>query len=110
MLRANLGTALRNIAVPDSIAMTQVRQTILGIQWVHFEGGCVYEESGANELVVLVVIANHMTHVLTQEALNALAELLRPLDISLRHIPSPILIVRGPRLEGLNLLLHAVVP
>src|SRR5262249_39195233 len=62
------------------------------------------------ELVVHLVIAQHVAHVLAEEALDALAELLHPIDVALCHAPGAVGRVRWPRLEWRDLRLHAEVP
>ena len=48
---------------------------------MHLERGGVDEEARADELVVLVVIAQDVADVLAQEALDALAEFLHAIDV-----------------------------
>jgi hypothetical protein len=77
---------------------------------VHLQRGDVGEEARADELGVLLVVAQDVAHVLADEALDALAELLHPLDVLLLHAPGA---VGGVGLAGLELLdglLDRVVP
>ena len=76
---------------------------------MHLERSAIYEESGTNELVV-EVIAENVTDILAQIALDALAELLHPLDVALCHAPGAVSGIGGTRREGLNPLLDLVVP
>ncbi len=60
--------------------------------------------------LVLRVIAQHVADVLTEEALDALAELLDAIDVALEHAPRAVRRVRWTRLELPDLLLDLVVP
>ena len=56
------------------------------VQRVHVELGDAHEEARAGEgRLVVLVVAHDVADVLAQEALDALAELLRALDVDLRH-------------------------
>ena len=68
----------------------QVGSAIGGVERVHLQRGRVDEEARADELVVLVVIAQDVAHVLAQEALDALAELLHAIDVLLLHPPGAV--------------------
>ena len=67
-----------------------------GVERMHLERRRVDEEARADELVVLVVIAQHVADVLAEEALDALAELLHAIDVALRHAPGAVGGVGGP--------------
>src|SRR5579872_4207874 len=108
--RTNLRTALRNIAVADAVLLFQVLRATLSVQWVHLERRSVDKKTRANELLKHLVLAKHVADVLAEEALNALAELLHPFDVYLRHAPGPVRGVRGPRLERLDAFLHPEIP
>src|SRR5258707_10292069 len=77
---------------------------------MHLQGGHVHEEARADEAVVQTMVPQHVTDVLAQEALDALAEFLDAVHVGLRHAPGPVGRVRWPRLEGLDRLLHREVP
>ena len=62
----------------------------------------VDEEARADELLVLVVIAQHVADVLAQEALDALPEFLDAIDVALRHPPGAVGASGG---RGLNFLM-----
>ena len=66
---------------------------------MHLERGDADEEARAGKTVVLVVVAQHVAHVLAQEALDALAELLHAVDVGLLHAPGAVRRVGRPRLE-----------
>ena len=74
--------------------MLQLRDAVLGVQRVHLQRRRVDQEARADELVVLVVVAQHVADVLAQEALDALAELLHALDVFLLHAPGAVRRVR----------------
>ncbi len=71
----------------------------VGVERVHLQRGHVDEEPRADELVVLVVVAQHVADVLAQEALDALAEFLHAVDVFLLHPPGAVGCVGLPRLE-----------
>ena len=110
VFRADLRAALRDVAVADAVLLLQVRHAVRGVERVHLQLRDVDEEPRADELVVLVVVAQDVAHVLAQEALDALAELLHAVGVLLLHPPGAVGVVRLPRLERLDLLLHLVVP
>src|SRR5271168_2759679 len=75
-LRAHLGAALGDVAVADALLFAKVRDAVFSVQRIHFERGDIDQEARTDEFVVLVVIAQHVTDVLAQEALDALAKFL----------------------------------
>ena len=77
---------------------------------MHFERRVVHEEPRSDELVVHVVFAEYVADVLTQITLDALPELLNPVDIGLVHLPGTVLEVGWARLERLDAFLDLVVP
>ena len=64
---------------------------------------------GTDELFVLMVVTQDVADVLTEEALDALAEFLYPLDVFLLHVPGAVGVVRLSGLERLDRLLRSVV-
>ena len=88
----------------------QLGDAVLGVERVHLQRGDVDQEARADELVVLVVVAQHVADVLAQEALDALAELLHAVDVLLLHAPGAVRRVGRARLERLDLLLDLEVP
>src|SRR5262249_51786508 len=75
VLRADLGAALGDVAHPDAGLAPQQRPPVGGVLRVHLQPGYANHEAGAEERVLAVVPAQHVAHVLAQEALDALAEL-----------------------------------
>src|SRR5262249_17921655 len=75
-LRTHLGAALRDVAVPDAVRLLQRFDAVLDVEWMHLERGGVDQEPRPDELLVQLMLAQHVTDVLTQKALDALAELL----------------------------------
>lgn len=78
MFWADLGTALRDVTHAKTVfflgALLAVAQ---GIEWVHIKFGDTNEEARSSEgLLILFVVANNVTSILTEEALDALTELL----------------------------------
>ena len=83
----------------------ELRHAVLGVERVHLERRAVDEEPRADELVVHVVVAQHVADVLAQEALDALAEFLHAVDVVLLHPPGAVRRVGLARLERLDPLL-----
>src|SRR6516165_4479628 len=54
---------------------------------MHFKRSGAYEESWAAKLRLFAVIAQDVTNILAEEALDTLAELLDAIDIALVHLP-----------------------
>ncbi len=73
---------------------------------MHFQARNAHEEARPAELLLLVVIAQDVADVLAQEALDALAEFLHAVHVSLVHLPFD----AGPGLERRDFLVHFVIP
>lgn len=110
MFRTNFGAAFRDIAIADPVTTLQIAKSILGVERVHIQCRRVNEESGADEVIVLVMVAQNVAHVLAKKTLDTFAKLLNPLDILLHHRPSTIGVIRWPWIKWLDLLLDAVIP
>src|SRR5215831_328983 len=104
VLGADLGAALGDVAEAEpGLGLGQL-QTIVGVERMHLELGNAHEEAGSCEAaLVLRMITDDVTHVLTEEALDALAELLAPLHVLLLHPPRSVRFL-GPGPEGRHLL------
>src|SRR5258706_7907560 len=96
VLRADLGAALRDVAVPDPAGVLQVLAPVGVVHRVHLEAGRPDEIARAHERPLGLVVAQDVADVLAQEALDAFPILLDPLDVLL--LPAPILLglVGGP--------------
>src|SRR5678816_2472371 len=101
-LRADFRAALRDVAVTDPVRGAQLLGAVFRVERMHLEGGDVHEEARADELVVESVVAQHVTDVLTEEALDALAELLHAIDVLLHHAPGAVGRVGRAGLERLD--------
>ena len=70
----------------------QVPQAIVRIERIHLQlPRCISEKRGPINSLVQVVVTQYVANVLAEEALNALAEFLRAVDIFLlpcRQVPS----------------------
>src|SRR5205823_3065103 len=88
---------------------------------VHLQASHADEEARAGEalapfvarfagLAEHVMIAQHVTGILAEEALDALAEFLDAIDFFLAHAPGAVRIVRRPRLERRDHFVDRVVP
>src|SRR5215471_16472899 len=73
---------------------------------MHLEARDPHEETGASELLLPVVVAQDVADVLAEETLDALAELLDPVEVALLHLPDD----AGLRRERRDLAVDLVVP
>src|SRR5262249_25736240 len=86
VLAAALGAARGDVAVPQAEVVLGDVAPVGLVGRVHLQLRDAHEEPGAGEgLLVLRVVTDHVAGVLAQEALNALAELLRAVHILLLH-------------------------
>src|SRR5262249_28546793 len=106
----DLRAAFRDVAVPNAMRILQGADAIPRVNWVHFERRGVHEMTRTDELVEHLVVAQDMADVLTQEAFDALPELLHAFDVHLLHPPRPIGCIRGTRLEPADALLRSEIP
>ena len=60
---------------------------VLRIQRVHLQRGRINQKSRTDELLVHMMVAQHVANVLAEKAFDALAKLLHPVHILLRHSP-----------------------
>src|SRR5215467_11138127 len=93
VFRADLGAALGDVAEAHAEVVLRDLPAVGGVGGVHLQFRDPHQEPGAGEgALVIRVVADDVAHVLAQEALDALAELLRPLHVGLLH----------PELAGLH--------
>src|SRR5256885_7612529 len=87
VLRTDLGAALGDVAEPEPLVLDRVLLAIgVRVQRMHVQFGGPDEEARPGERrLVLLVVADHVAGVLAEEALDALAELLRALHVDLLH-------------------------
>src|SRR5438093_5143660 len=86
VLRAHIRAALGDVAVAEPVLLTNEFGAIVRVERMHLERREPYEVARARESrLVLLVVADDVTHVLTEEALDALMELLHALDVVLVH-------------------------
>ena len=110
VLGADLRAALGDVAEPDAVRPPEIGHAVLGVERVHLERRGVHEEARADELLVQLVVAQHVADVLAEEALDALPELLHALDVALVHAPGAVGGIGRARLERLDGRLDAEVP
>ena len=84
---ADLGAALGDVAHPDPGLVPEQGPPVLDVLGVHLQGGDPDHEARPVEGVLAVVVAEDVADVLTEEALDALAELDRAVDVLLGHVP-----------------------
>src|SRR5688500_586676 len=89
MLRANLRAALGDVAEAYARLLAYPLAAVETVIGVHIEVGKLDKLARAIESVLAVVLAQDMTHILAEEALDALAELLYAVHIYLLHLEWP---------------------
>jgi hypothetical protein len=57
---------------------------------MHFQRGGKNQKTWAHEFLVLVMVAQHVTDVLAQEAFDALAKFLDAVNVNLRDAPGAV--------------------
>src|SRR5438874_6712599 len=57
LLRTNLGTTFRDVAVADSVGFAQFRHPIFGIEGVHLERGGVNQKARPDKAIMHLMIA-----------------------------------------------------
>jgi len=77
---------------------------------MHFERGRVNQESWTDELLVQVMVAQHMANILAKKTLDALTKFLYALHVFLVNSPGPVGSVRFAGLEFLDAGLDVHVP
>ena len=110
VFRANFRAALGDVAITDAVVVLQIRDAILGIERMHFQRSGVHQEAGSDELVVFVMIAQHMANILAEKTLDALSEFLNAVNVFLHHCPRSVGIVWFSWLKWFDLFLDAEVP
>src|SRR6185503_19783151 len=112
VLGADLGAAPRDVAQARAELLADLGDAVVGVERVHLQAGQPDHEAraverpgggaaGAGRLGLergLVAVAQDVADVLAQEALDALAELLHPVDVFLVHAVGAVGVAR-PRLE-----------
>src|SRR5437773_6585830 len=77
---------------------------------MHFKSGNMNEKSRTDKLLMLVMVAKHVTDILAQKALDTFAKFLHAVDIRLLHSPCSVCGIWRPRIEFLDTLLDFVIP
>src|SRR5918996_844481 len=109
VLGADLGAALRDVAIPDPAAVLEVTRAVGPVHRMQLQAGGSDKETRAHERILRLVVAQHVADVLAQEALDALPELLNAVDVLL--LPAPVLVRRADRrAERHDLAVHLVIP
>src|SRR5215217_297004 len=86
VLGADLGAALGDVAEAEAHLGAEQLAAVAGLQGVHLQLGVADEHARAGEAgLVLLVVTDDVADVLAQEALDALVELLHPVDVLLGH-------------------------
>src|SRR3954462_7420816 len=87
VLGAHFRAALRDVATPDTHFILQQFRARHRIERMHLQARHAHEEPRPGKLGFPVVVAQYVAHVLAQEALDALTELLHAVDVPLIHLP-----------------------
>src|SRR5260370_17742095 len=99
VLRADFTAASGDVAVTDAVRLFQLGDAVLDIERMHFERADLDEKARPGEFIELVMLAQHVAHILAQETLDALAEFLHTIDVLLRHAPGAVGRIGRARLE-----------
>ena len=91
-------------------ASRQFLDPVLGVERVHLQRRHVNEKTRPDELVVLVMVAQHVADILAKKTLDAFPEFLHAIDVLLRHPPRAVGRVRRARFEFLDPLFHREIP
>jgi hypothetical protein len=98
-LRTHLRAALGDVAVADAVIVLQIGSAVEGVERMHLELSRVNQEPRSDELLVQLMIAQDVTDILAEKALDAFSEFLHPVRVRLLHAPGPIGSVRRARRE-----------
>src|SRR4051812_46186414 len=90
VLGTDLGAALGDVAVADAVAVLELVTPIEDVERMHLELRGMDQQAGADELFVQLVVAEHVTDVLTEEALYALSKFLHAVGVVLHHAPGAV--------------------
>src|SRR5438093_7247465 len=110
VFRANLCAALGDVAIADSLFVSQFVSTIFSIQRMHLQRSDVDQKPRSNESLVHLVIAQHVADVLAKKAFDAFTEFLHTIDVLLLHPPCAVGRIGASRLKWFDFLLYAKVP
>ena len=110
VLGTNFRATLRDIAVTDSLGVSQFFQSIFGVERMHLQRCHVNQKTRAYEFVVHLMIAQYMANVLAKKTFDAFPEFLNPIDVGLLHPPGAVGRIGRPRLERFDSLLHRKIP
>src|SRR5213594_733054 len=90
LLRADVGAAARDVAETGAEILPDGGDPIPGVQRMHLERRQPDHEPRPHERILAGPVAQNVTDVLAEIALDALAELLDPVDIALHHAIRPV--------------------
>src|SRR4030095_5244824 len=105
-LRTDFRAAFGDVAVSQAEFVLEQRQAVAGVERVHLQAGNADQKPRPAKFFLTIVVAEHVADVLTQEALDALAELLHAVGLGLRELSRPV----RAKLEAGDLLVDAKVP
>src|SRR5437667_12002714 len=88
VFRADFRAAFGDVAEANAEGLLEEWSAIDAVHRVHFQGGGLHEECRSRKHLMFVMLAQYMTNILAEKALNALPKLLHPIDVLL--IPLPI--------------------
>ena len=108
--RTNLGTTFRDIAIPNPLRFSELLETVLRIERMHFERGHINEKPRPDKFLMLLMFPENVANILTQKALNTLSKFLDAVDIFLLHAPASVRHIGLARLEFFDLLLDPEIP
>src|SRR5437762_9826186 len=100
--RANLRATFGDVAVADSLRVSQFFNAIFRIERLHLLCCHVVEETWSDEFLMHLVVAQHVAHVLTEKTFDALPKFLHAINVFLLHAPCAIWSIGRARFELLN--------
>src|SRR5205823_1914982 len=77
---------------------------------MHLQCGNVNQKTWPDELIVHLVIAQHVANVLAKKTFNAFSEFLHTINVLLLHAPCAVWRVGSSRFERLDFLFHSKIP
>src|SRR5262245_53039521 len=107
--RTHFRAALGDVAVTDAVRVLEIARAPLHVERIHLECRRVQQMTWPDKLREHAMVAQHVTDILTEKTLDALAELLHAFGIDLSHSPGAVGLWSF-RLEFLDGLLGLKIP
>jgi len=85
-----LVAALCDVAIANSLGVSQFLQPIFGIERMHLQRRHVNQKARPDKFVVHLMVAQHVANILAEKTFDAFPEFLNPIDVGLLHPPCAI--------------------